>query len=231
MMTYGKRLRKTYETVDRTKSYTLEEAVKLLKGAAKTKFDETIDVAINLNVDTKKADQQVRGVIQLPHGLGKTVRVAVFVKPERVEEAKKAGADVVGSEDLVEEVLKGRSDFDKCIATPDMMVQVGKLGKALGPRGLMPNPKLGTVTADIQKAIHAVKAGQVEYRAEKSGIVQAGVGKLSFSEQAIFENIKALYDAIIRAKPTGAKGVFVKKFSISSTMGPGIKIDTTNLKA
>lgn len=229
-MAYGKRLKKAYESIDKSKLHTLENAVKLLKEAPRSKFDETVDVAINLNIDTKKADQQVRGVTQMPNGLGKKVRVVVFVKAERVEEAKKAGADYAGSEELIEEVLKGRADFDRCIATPDMMVQVGKLGKVLGPRGLMPNPKLGTVTNDIAKAIQAVKAGQVEYRAEKNGIVQAGVGKVSFEEKAILENVRALYDAIIKAKPTGVKGVFVKGFSISSTMGPGIKIDLGALK-
>ncbi len=229
-MAYGKRLRKVYEGIDSEKVYSLEEAIQLLKGAQKAKFDETVEVAINLNIDTKKSDQQVRGVIQLPHGLGKTVRVAAFVKPDRIEEAKKAGADIAGSEELIEEVLKGRMDFDKCIATPDMMVLVGKLGKVLGSRGLMPNPKLGTVTPDISKAIQALKAGQIEYRAEKTGIVQAGIGKLSFPEKSIEENFKALYNTIIKAKPTGLKGAFVQRLSLSSTMGPGIKIDTASLK-
>ncbi len=224
-MAYGKRLRKIYEGIDRSKLYSLDEAVKLLKQIASVKFDETVDVSMNLNVDSRKADQQVRGVIQLPHGLGKVVKVIVFTKAERVAEALKAGADIAGSEDLVEEVMKGRTDFDRCIATPDMMVLVGKLGKVLGPRGLMPNPKLGTVTADIEKAVKALKSGQVEYRAEKAGVVQAGVGKISFSEQAICENIQSLVDAVNKARPTGVKGSFVKSLSISSTMGPGLKVD------
>jgi large subunit ribosomal protein L1 len=229
-MTYGKRLRKVYETVDGHKLYSLEEAVKVLKTNGVTKFDQTVDIAMNLNVDTSKSDQQVRGVVQLPHGTGKSVRVLVFAKPDKAAEAAKAGAEVVGGEELVEEVLNGRSDFDKCVATPDMMVLVGKLGKVLGPRGLMPNPKLGTVAVDVTKAVQALKGGQVEYRAEKGGVVHAGVGKLSFAEKAIAENIKAFFDTVQKAKPTGVKGTYLKRVTLSSTMGPGLKLDIASLQ-
>lgn len=229
-MTYGKRLRKVYETVDGHKLYSLEEAVKVLKTSGVTKFDQTVDIAMNLNVDTSKSDQQVRGVLQLPHGTGKSVRVLVFAKPDKAAEAAKAGAEVVGGEELVEEVMNGRSDFDKCIATPDMMVLVGKLGKVLGPRGLMPNPKLGTVAVDVAKAVQALKGGQVEYRAEKGGVVHAGVGKLSFAEKAIAENIKAFFDTVQKAKPAGAKGTYLKRVTLSSTMGPGLKLDIASLQ-
>ena len=229
-MTYGKRLRKVYETVDGHKLYSLEEAVKVLKTNGATKFDQTVDIAMNLNVDTSKSDQQVRGVVQLPHGTGKSVRVLVFAKPDKAAEAAKAGAEVVGGEELVEEVMNGRSDFDKCIATPDMMVLVGKLGKVLGPRGLMPNPKLGTVAVDVAKAVQALKGGQVEYRAEKGGVVHAGVGKLSFAEKAIAENIKAFFDTVQKAKPAGAKGTYLKRVTLSSTMGPGLKLDIASLQ-
>lgn len=228
-MAYGKRLKNTYKTFDKEALHTLKDAIALLKKFQKAKFDETVEISLNLNLDTKKADQQMRGTVQLPHGLGKTVRVAVFVKEDKLDEAKKSDADVVGSEDLIEEVLKGRCDFDKCIATPDMMPLMAKLGKTLGPKGLMPNPKLGTVTQDIQKAVKMVKAGQVEYRAEKSGIVQAGIGKLSFSEKNLEENILLLYNTIVKLRPSSVKGSFVKKFSLSSTMGPGIKINTQAL--
>lgn len=228
-MAYGKRLRKVYEGLDNAKLYTVEEAVEALKKAAKTKFDETVDIAINLNVDTRKADQQVRGMVQLPHGTGKTIRVAVFAKDEKAKEAKSAGADIVGADDLAERVAKGEINFDRCIATPDMMVQVGKLGKTLGPKGLMPNPKLGTVTNNVAEAIKALKGGQIEYKTEKSGIVHAGVGKMSFTPQAIAENIKAFAGAVLRAKPSGVKGVYVHGVTVSSTMGPGLKIDLSHL--
>lgn len=230
-MTMGKRLKKVYGTFDRTRVYGLEEAVKILKqNAASTKFDETVDVAINLNVDSRKADQQVRGVIQLPHGLGKQVRVAVFARPEKQEEARKAGADIVGGEDFVEEVMKGKVDFDRCVATPDMMISVGKLGKVLGPKGLMPNPKLGTVSFDVAQVVTALKSGQLEYRVDKAGIVHAGVGKASFSEDKILENVKSFVSTIMKARPSGAKGTFVKNFTLSSTMGPGIKVDFSALE-
>jgi large subunit ribosomal protein L1 len=225
----GKRLRKGYENIDRDAFYPLKDAVKMIKGAPKAKFDETIEIAINLDVDPRHADQMVRGVVSLPNGTGKTVRVAVFAKGDKAEEAKKAGADVVGAEDLAEKVNKGEIDFDRVIATPDMMGVVGRLGKVLGPRGLMPNPKLGTVTADVAKAVKEVKGGQVEFRAEKTGIVHAGVGKASFSEDQISENVRAFFDAIMKAKPAGAKGTFVKKVSISSTMGPGVKLEVSTL--
>jgi len=225
----GKRLRKGYENVDRDAFYPLKDAVKMIKSAPKAKFDETIEIAINLDVDPRHADQMVRGVVSLPNGTGKTVRVAVFAKGDKAEDARKAGADVVGAEDLAEKVTKGEIDFDRVIATPDMMGVVGRLGKVLGPRGLMPNPKLGTVTADVAKAVKEVKGGQVEFRAEKTGIVHAGVGKASFSEDQISENVRAFFDAIMKAKPSGAKGTFVKKVSISSTMGPGVKLEVSTL--
>ncbi len=225
----GKRLRKGYENVNRDAFYPLNDAVKMIKGAPKAKFDETIEIAINLDVDPRHADQMVRGVVSLPNGTGKTVRVAVFAKGDKAEDAKKAGADVVGADDLFEKVNKGEIDFDRVIATPDMMGLVGRLGKVLGPRGLMPNPKLGTVTADVAKAVKEVKGGQVEFRAEKTGIVHAGVGKASFSEDQIAENVRAFFDAIMKAKPSGAKGTFVKKVSISSTMGPGVKLEVSTL--
>jgi large subunit ribosomal protein L1 len=221
----GKRFKAAAKGLDRNKFYSVEEAVKLVKERAKAKFDETIEMAFNLGIDPKHADQNVRGVISLPHGTGKTVRVAVFAKGEKAEAAKKAGADLVGADDLAEKVQAGQMDFDRVIASPDMMVTVGKLGKVLGPRGLMPNPKLGTVTNDIAEAVKAAKGGQVEYRAQKEGIVHAGVGKASFSEQALIENVKALINAVSRAKPAGAKGTYMKKVSISSTMGPGLKLD------
>jgi large subunit ribosomal protein L1 len=215
--------------IDRNKFYTVEDAVKAIKERAKAKFDETIELAFNLGIDPKHADQNVRGMISLPHGTGKSVRVAVFAKGERAEAAKKAGADLVGADDLAEKVQAGQMDFDRVIASPDMMVLVGKLGKVLGPRGLMPNPKLGTVTNDVAEAVKAAKGGQVEFRAEKAGIVHAGVGKASFSEQALVENVRALFNAINRAKPTGAKGTYIKKVSLSSTMGPGVKLDVASI--
>jgi large subunit ribosomal protein L1 len=220
----GKRIRAACEGIDSTKSYPLEDAVKLLKERAKAKFDETIEVAINLGVDPRHADQMVRGVVSLPNGTGRSARVAVFAKGAKADEARRAGADIVGAEDLAEQVQKGEINFDRCIATPDMMGVVGRLGKVLGPRGLMPNPKVGTVTMDVTQAVKDAKGGAVEFRVEKAGIVHAGVGKASFEDRAITENVRALIDSVVRAKPAGAKGHYLKKISISSTMGPGIKI-------
>ena len=225
----GKRITKAYDGVDRLKFYSLEEAVKEIKSRAKTKFDETIEIAMNLGIDPKHADQNVRGVVSLPHGTGKTLRVAVFAKGDKAEAAKKAGADLVGADDLAEQVQAGKMDFDRVIATPDMMVTVGKLGKVLGPRGLMPNPKLGTVTNDVAEAVKAAKGGQVEFRAEKAGLVHAGVGKVSFSEADLVANVKAFVSAINKAKPAGAKGTYIKKVSLASTMGPGMKLDVAVL--
>jgi len=227
----GKRLRAVKETVERDKLYPLEEAVKLIKDAAKAKFDETIEVALNLGVDPRHADQMVRGVCQLPNGSGRKLRVGVFAKGPKAEEAKNAGADVVGAEDLVEQVQKGVIEFDRCVATPDLMPLVGRLGKVLGPRGLMPNPKVGTVTNDVAEAVKAAKGGAVEFRVEKAGIVQAGVGKASFTEAALVENIRALVDAVVKAKPSGAKGTFLKRMAVTSTMGPGVKIEPTSVSA
>jgi large subunit ribosomal protein L1 len=224
-MSRGKRYKSAVSTVDRDKTYALDEAVKMVKANAKAKFDETIEVAMNLGIDPRHADQAVRGMVELPNGTGKSVRVAVFARGPKAEEAKAAGADLVGAEDLAEKINAGEINFERCVATPDMMGVVGRLGKVLGPRGLMPNPKLGTVTMDVAAAVKSAKAGSVEFRAEKSGIVHAGVGKASFSEQAITENVKALVSAISRAKPAGAKGTFIKKVSLSSTMGPGVKLD------
>jgi large subunit ribosomal protein L1 len=228
-MAEGKRLKKAYEGIDRTVFYKAEDAVKLVKAGAKAKFDETVEVSVNLNVDPRKSDQNVRGTVQLPNGTGKTLRVAVFAKGDRAKEAQDAGADVVGADDLAEKVSAGQIDFDRCIATPDMMAVVGKLGKVLGPRGLMPNPKLGTVTANVAEAVKAAKGGQVEYRTEKAGIVQAGVGKASFSEQALVDNIKAFVGAVSRARPAGVKGAFIKRVSLSTTMGPGLKLDLASV--
>ncbi|MBI1366414.1 MAG: 50S ribosomal protein L1 [Alphaproteobacteria bacterium] len=224
-MRAGKRIRAARENVDATKSYPIAEAVKIVKANAKAKFDETIEVAMNLGVDPRHADQMVRGVVSLPNGTGRTVRVAVFAKDAKAEEAKAAGADIVGAEDLVEKVQGGFSDFDRVIATPDMMGLVGRLGKILGPRGLMPNPKVGTVTPNVAQAVKDAKGGAVQFRVEKAGIVHAGVGKASFDEKAITENVQAFIDAVAKAKPSGAKGTYIKKISISSTMGPGVKID------
>ena len=218
-MSQGKRYKAAFAIVDRDKTYPLEEAVKIVKANAKAKFDETIEVAMNLGIDPRHADQAVRGMIELPNGTGKFARAA------KAEEAKAAGADVVGAEDLAEKINGGEINFERCIATPDMMGVVGRLGKVLGPRGLMPNPKLGTVTQDVTAAVKAAKAGSIEFRAEKAGIIHAGVGKASFSEEAITANVKALVSAINRAKPSGAKGTFIKKVSLSSTMGPGVKLD------
>jgi large subunit ribosomal protein L1 len=223
-MAAGKRINKAREGIDRDKFYALEEAVKLVKERAKAKFDETIEVAMNLGVDPRHADQMVRGVVSLPNGTGRTSKVAVFAKGAKAEEAKRAGADIVGAEDLAEQVGKGEINFDRCIATPDMMGIVGRLGKVLGPRGLMPNPKVGTVTMDVTQAVKDAKGGAVEFRVEKAGIVHAGVGKASFEEKAIAANVRALIDSVVKAKPAGAKGTYLKKISISSTMGPGVKI-------
>ncbi len=224
-----KRQKVAAEAIDRDKLYQLNEAVELVKSNATSKFDETVEIAMNLGVDPRHADQMVRGVIQLPNGTGKSVRVAVFARGDKAEEAKAAGAELVGAEDLMEIVQGGAMDFDRCIATPDMMAVVGRLGKVLGPRGLMPNPKLGTVTPNVADAVKAAKGGQVEFRAEKTGIVHAGVGKSSFTAEALGENVKAFIEAVAKAKPTGAKGQFVKKIAISSTMGAGVKVEFSDL--
>ncbi len=224
MSKLSKRVAKSREGIDRLKNYPLDEAVRLIKSRATAKFDETIEVAINLGVDPRHADQMVRGVVSLPNGTGRAARVAVFAKGAKADEARKAGADIVGAEDLAEQVQKGEINFDRCIATPDMMGIVGRLGKVLGPRGLMPNPKVGTVTMDVTQAIKDAKGGAVEFRVEKAGIVHAGVGKASFDEKAISENVRALIDSVVKAKPSGAKGTYVKKVSLSSTMGPGVKV-------
>jgi large subunit ribosomal protein L1 len=228
-MAKGKRIRNAYEGVDRDAVYGLDEAVKLLKENAKAKFDETIELSMNLGIDPRHSDQMVRGVVSLPKGTGKAVRVAVFAKGDKADEAQSAGADVVGADDLAEKVEKGEIDFERVIATPDLMPVVGRLGKVLGPKGLMPNPKLGTVTPDVAKAVEDAKGGQVEYRVEKAGIIHVGVGKASFSEGDIAENICSLVDAVNRAKPSGTKGTYIKKISVSSTMGPGIKLDIGSL--
>lgn len=231
MAKIAKRVAKSREGIDRNKSYSLDEAVKLLKERATAKFDETFEISMNLGVDPRHADQMVRGVVNLPNGTGRTVRVAVFAKGDKADEARAAGADIVGAEDLVEIVQKGTIEFDRCIATPDMMPLVGRLGKVLGPRGMMPNPKVGTVTADVAGAVKASKGGAVEFRVEKAGIVHAGVGKVSFDPKAIEENIRAFADAVTKAKPTGAKGNYLKKASLSTTMGPGVRIDLSTLVA
>lgn len=229
MVKKGKRLTKAKEAIDRDAAYGLADAVRMVKENAKAKFDETIEVAINLGVDPRHADQMVRGVVALPNGTGKSLRVAVFAKGDKAEEAKAAGADLVGAEDLAERVNKGDISFDRCIATPDMMAVVGRLGRILGPRGLMPNPKLGTVTPDVTGAVKAAKAGQIEFRVEKAGIVHAGIGKASFSEEALAENIKAFVGAITKAKPSGVKGTYLKRVSLSSTMGPGLRLNVADL--
>ncbi|MEJ0060941.1 MAG: 50S ribosomal protein L1 [Terricaulis sp.] len=220
-----KRMAKSHAGVDSRKLYALDEAVKLIKERANSKFDETIEVSMNLGVDPKYPDQQVRGVCSLPNGTGRTARVAVFARDKKADEARAAGADIVGAEDLMETIQSGKIDFDRLIATPDLMALVGRLGKVLGPRGLMPNPKVGTVTMDVKKAVADAKGGAVEFRVEKAGIVHAGVGKASFTEDAIRQNIRAFVDAVVKAKPAGAKGTFLKKVAISSTMGPGVRID------
>jgi large subunit ribosomal protein L1 len=228
-MATSKRFKKTAEGLDAAKSYTVEEAVKLVKARATAKFDETIEVAMNLGVDPRHSDQMVRGVVNLPNGSGRTVRVGVFARGAKADEARAAGADVVGAEDLVEKVNGGQIDFDRCIATPDMMPLVGRLGKVLGPRGMMPNPKVGTVTMDITNAVKGAKGGSVEFRVEKAGIIQAGVGKASFQENQLVENIKALADAVQKAKPPGAKGHYINRVAISSSQGPGVKIELSSL--
>lgn len=225
----GKRIVNAYKTVDKNQAYALKEAVKIVKENATAKFDETIDIAVNLGVDPKYADQMVRGVCSLPHGTGKTVRVAVLAQGEKADQAKAAGADIVGAESLIDSILSGKVDFDRCIATPDMMGMAGKVARILGPKGLMPNPKLGTVTTDVENAVKKAKAGEVQYRVEKNGIVHAGVGKASFTEEQLYENTKDFIDAIMKAKPAGAKGTYLKKISLSSTMGVGIKVDSTAL--
>ena len=230
-MKKGKRFNAAAEKIDRLKSYELAEAVKIIKENAKVKFDETIELSMNLGVDPRHADQMVRGVVNLPHGTGKSVRVGVFATGDKAAEATAAGADVVGSDDLAEAIQKGEINFDRCIATPDMMPVVGKLGKILGPRGMMPNPKLGTVTQDVATAVKNAKGGQVEYRVEKAGIIHAGVGKASFEESAIAENIHTLVDAVNKARPSGAKGTYIKRISVSSTMGPGLKLDVASALA
>ena len=228
-MAIAKRIKKIREGIDPAKLYSIDEAVKMVKERATSKFDETVEVAMNLGIDPRHADQAVRGVVSLPSGTGRSQRVAVFARGAKAEEAKKAGADIVGAEDLVEKVQGGTIDFDKCVATNDMMGLVGRLGKVLGPRGLMPNPKVGTVTMDVAKAVKDAKGGAVEFRAEKAGIVQAGVGKASFEAQALIANIKAFADAVQKSRPAGAKGTFVQRIAISSTMGPGVKIDPASL--
>lgn len=225
----GKRIVNAYKTIDKTQAYALKEAVKIVKSNATAKFDETIDVAINLGVDPKHADQMIRGVCALPHGTGKTVRVAVLAQGEKADEAKAAGADIVGAENLVDSILSGKIDFDRCIATPDMMGLAGRVARVLGPKGLMPNPKLGTVTTDVAGAVKKAKADEVQYRVEKNGIVHAGIGKASFSEEQIYDNAKTFIDAILKAKPQSLKGNYLKKISLSSTMGVGIKVDSSAL--
>jgi large subunit ribosomal protein L1 len=227
----GKRLKKAIEAIDTSKAYPLEEAIKLVKKNATAKFDETIELDMNLGIDPRHADQMVRGLISLPNGTGKTLRIGVFARGPKADEAVAAGADVVGAEDLAQKVQEGDIQFDRCIATPDMMALVGRLGKILGPRGLMPNPKLGTVTMDVRGAVSAAKAGQVEFRAEKAGIIHAGIGKASFDEAKLLENVRALADAVIKAKPSGAKGTYLEKVSLSSTMGPGVRVDPATLTA
>jgi len=229
MAKLGKRAKAMLEGLDLNASYSITEAVKILKERTKVKFDETVEVAIGLGVDPRHADQMVRGVIGLPNGTGKTVRVAVFARGDNAEKAKAAGAELVGAEDLMEIIQKGEMNFDRCIATPDMMAVVGRLGKVLGPRGLMPNPKLGTVTQDVAGAVEAAKGGQVEYRVEKAGVIHVGVGKLSFDEKAIVENVETLVGAVVKAKPSGVKGTYFKHMTVTSTMGPGLRIDTSSI--
>ena len=225
----GKKLTAAREGIDRKKLYGLDEAVKMIKARASAKFDETVEIAMNLGVDPRHADQMVRGVVNLPNGTGRKVRVAVFAKDAKAEEARKAGADIVGAEDLMEEVQKGIINFDRCIATPDMMPIVGRLGKVLGPRNLMPNPKVGTVTMDVAGAVKAAKGGAVEFRAEKAGILHAGVGKVSFSEEALLQNLRAFTDAVTKARPAGAKGTYLKRVAVSTTMGPGVHVDPSSV--
>jgi large subunit ribosomal protein L1 len=231
MARVGKRLRAARTTLEPGRLYPLPEAIRLIKENAKAKFDETVELAMNLGIDPRHADQMVRGMVSLPHGTGRTVRVGVFARGAKAEEALAAGADVVGAEDLAEKIQAGEINFDRCIATPDVMALVGRLGKILGPRGLMPNPRLGTVTMDVKGAVMAAKGGQVEFRAEKAGIVHAGVGKASFADESLLENVRAFVDAIQKAKPTGAKGTYLKKAALSSTMGPGVHLDLPSLTA
>ena len=228
-MAHNKRLAAAQKTIDVAKAYTLADAIALVKSNAKAKFDETIEISMNLGIDPRHADQMVRGLVGLPNGTGKTLRVGVFARGAKAEEALAAGADVVGADDLAEKIQAGDIQFDRCIATPDMMALVGRLGKILGPRGLMPNPRLGTVTMDVKGAITAAKAGQVEFRAEKAGIVHAGIGKASFAPEKLLENARAFTDAIVKARPTGAKGVYVQKVAVSSSMGPGVRVDVATL--
>jgi large subunit ribosomal protein L1 len=227
----GKRITAARSAVEKNKLYSLADAVKIIKTNASAKFDETVEVALNLGVDPRHADQMVRGVVELPNGSGRNMRVAVFAKGDKADEAKAAGADIVGAEDLMEIVQGGTIDFDRCIATPDMMPLVGRLGKILGPRNLMPNPKVGTVTTDVTEAVRAAKGGAVEFRVEKEGIIHAGVGKASFSEEQILGNVQALVSAVQKAKPTGAKGTYLRRMAISSTMGPGVKVDLSGIGA
>jgi large subunit ribosomal protein L1 len=229
MAKHGKRLRAAREGIDRTKLYRLDQAVEMVKQRANAKFDETVEVAMNLGVDPRHADQMVRGVVNLPNGTGRTMRVAVFARGAKAEEARAAGADVVGAEDLVEQVTAGNIDFDRCIATPDMMPLVGRLGKVLGPRGLMPNPKVGTVTMDVTSAVKGAKGGSVEFRVEKAGIVHAGVGKASFAADKLAENIRAFADAVAKARPAGAKGTYINRIAVTSAMGPGVKVDPSSM--
>jgi large subunit ribosomal protein L1 len=225
----GKRLKAALAKIDRRHAYPLEEAVQLLKSCATAKFDESIEVALNLGVDPRHADQMVRGTADLPHGTGKSIRIAVFARGDKAEEAREAGADIVGAEDLAQTIQEGKIEFDRCIATPDMMPVVGRLGRILGPRGLMPNPRLGTVTPNVAQAVEAAKAGQVQFRVEKTGIIHAGVGKASFTPERIAENVRAFVDAVNKAKPSGAKGTYMKRAAISSTMGPGVKVEVATL--
>ena len=230
MVFMSKRMKKMYEGFDKDKLYTISEALKVLKEKSTVKFDETIDIAMNLGIDTKQSDQNIRGMVSLPNGTGKKCRVAVFAKGPKATEAKEAGAELVGDDDLIANILKGEINFDRCIATPDMMAMLGKVAKILGPKGLMPNPKLGTVTMDVKGAVEKAKAGQVEYRAEKAGVVHAGMGKLSFGEQKLEENIRAFIDVIQKAKPASSKGTYLKKITLSSTQGVGLRIDLNDLK-
>jgi large subunit ribosomal protein L1 len=229
MAKIGKRLKTAYRDLDPIRTWRLEEAIKEIKERATAKFDETVEIAMNLNLDPRKPDQNLRGTVMLPHGTGKTVRVAVFARGERASEAEAAGADIVGAEDLAERIQAGQIDFDRCIATPDMMALVGRLGRILGPRGLMPNPRLGTVSQNVAEAVRAAKGGQVEFRAEKAGIVHAGVGKASFTESDLADNVRAFVGAITRAKPSGAKGTYIKRVSLSSSMGPSVKVELAGL--
>lgn len=231
MAKIGKRSAKAEEVFAGKSLISVEDAVKLIKGAASAKFDETLEIAMNLGVDPRHADQMVRGVVQLPNGTGKTVRVAVFARGAKADEAKAAGADIVGAEDLMETIQSGKIEFDRCIATPDMMPLVGRLGKILGPRNLMPNPKVGTVTMDVKSAVEAAKGGEVQFKVEKAGVIHAGIGKVSFDEAKLAENVRAFVDAVSKAKPAGAKGAYLKKVSLSSTMGPGVSVDLSSATA